>query len=105
MLIDLPLAIRYFSVSGAIAAIDFGMMVGFAVLALRADRYWPIIMAALQLVMILGHLIKWLDSELIRRTYIILIAYPAWLHLLVLMVATIRHMRRSAMAGPQSAIT
>lgn len=79
----------------AIFCVDVSMLVAIAGVMLKANRYWPIAVAALQFLSVLGHLIKLLDPNVVTVLYWIANAFWAVPQILILAVATIRHVHRA----------
>ena len=74
--------------------IDLGLLVAFLTLAARAARYWPIWCAALQLVSVTAHIVRWVDEEMFHLGYAVLLAAPIYPILLLLSLGTWRHQQR-----------
>lgn len=92
-------AVRYHSISGAVLVIDIILFGGLTIVATKANRQWPIILASLHGVTLLGHLGKALNPELWRLGYAVMISAPALPGLVVLALGTWRHRRRIAKNG------
>lgn len=92
-------ATRFHSVERWVAVVDLVLLAGITVLLLRADRFWPIAMFATHGVTVLAHLVKRLDLSIVRHAYAISIVAPAYLTLLILLVAVVRHRLRLRHAG------
>lgn len=74
-----PLAHRFTGIEYSVLAIDILCLAGFTAIALRSDRYWPIWLAALQLIGVLAHLARLADPGMMRTGYAFLLAvwsYP-----------------------------
>lgn len=92
-------ASRFYSVEQGVFATDVCLLVLLIGVALRADRGWPLVVAALQLDTVGTHVLKHLDPGIIRVTYALLIAVWSYPMLLVLGVGTFRHQVRLARRG------
>ncbi|EZP49959.1 hypothetical protein [Sphingomonas sp. RIT328] len=90
---------RYSSVQGSVVLIDVLLLVGLVALALKADRRWPILLAALHGMTVLGHVGKALNPNLLRLGYAVMISMPALPGLAVLAVGTWRHQLRMRRHG------
>ncbi len=90
---------RFAGIEASAAAIDVALLVGIGVLVVRADRFWPIAMFAAHGLSVLGHVVKLIDFMLIRRAYAIAVAAPAYLTILVLVAAVLRHRMRLMRLG------
>lgn len=90
---------QYESLDWASLATDLTGFVLFMALALNANRTWPIVAAALQLLAVLGHLLQG-TSELVAFAYITFKTWPTMLIAYVLLpVGAIRHARRLRIRG------
>lgn len=90
---------RFASVEIGIFIVDVGCFVAFLVLALRAERYWPLWIAGLQLIGTSGHAVKLVDPEVIRRAYWFIQAFWSYPMLLLIVLGTFRHQQRLARFG------
>ncbi len=83
--------------------IDLALLAGLVVIALKADRFWPLVLAALQLDNTAAHILKLFDPDLIGITYALMLAMWSYPMQLILAVATLRHRRRLAQFGEDRA--
>jgi len=81
--------------------LDFVMLLLLVALALKANRYWPIGMAAMQVFQVLGHLIKLADPRMLPLLYWISAAVWAYPMLILLLLGTVRHRNRVKRLGPE----
>ncbi len=88
-----PLSVRYASAEIAILAVDAVMLGIFATLALRSDRYWPLWVTALQLLVVLAHVAKLIDPEMLRNGYGFVMAVWSYPQLLAIALGTRAHDR------------
>jgi hypothetical protein len=79
----------------AIFCVDMLMLVCIGGVMLKANRYWPIAVAALQFLSVLGHLIKLLDPNMVTVLYWIANTFWAVPQIVILGVGTIRHVHRA----------
>lgn len=79
--------------------VDLGMFVAATGLALRAERFWPICLAALLGLGVQLQLLSWLAPPSGRHVYKVLHALNAYPVLLVLAVGTWRHRVRLIATG------
>lgn len=86
--------VRFLSIESGVLAVDLAMLAAFVVLALRAERFWPIWMTALHIVSTAGHAVKAVDPAMIRLGYAFAMAFWAYPMLLLLVAATWCHRRR-----------
>lgn len=85
--------------------VDFVVFVAFVWLALKADRFWPIGVAALQFAGFTSHIAKAASSGVIAWAYSIgqsLWGYPI---ILLILWGTVRHRRRLRAFGADSSWT
>lgn len=82
-----------------ILLVDLVMFGAATILALRAERFWPLCMAALLGLGLQLQLLSWVAPESGRQVYKVLHALNAYPVLLVLVTGTWRHRRRLAGAG------
>jgi hypothetical protein len=85
---------NYRSVELGVFLVDLATLVAFAALALRAERFWPAWIAALQLLGTSGHVIKFVDPGLLPRAYAVAAIFWSYPMLLLLVLGTYRHRRR-----------
>ena len=90
---------RYGSVEVGIFIVDSVCLVAFVALALRAERFWPLWIAALQVIGTAAHVIKLVDPTLISRAYAFAMAFWSYPMLLLIALGTWRHQRRLAVFG------
>ncbi|MFA5963586.1 MAG: hypothetical protein WC804_06175 [Sphingomonas sp.] len=83
--------------------IDLALLIALVVIALKADRLWPMVLAALHLDSTAVHILKLFDTELIRVTYAVMIVMWSYPMLLILAIGTLRHQRRLARFGEDRA--
>lgn len=84
-----------YTVEPGLFLVDAAMLIAFAVLALRVDRFWPIWVSAFAGLGLLGHLGRWsLGPELGRRAYIISIVVWSYPILAAIAIGTFNHNRR-----------
>lgn len=89
----------YRQVEPILLAIDAVMLCALVVVALRADRYWPLYVSALHLITLAIHGVKAVDPSLVPWMYAGAsgkIAYPM---LLMLAFGALRHRQRIALFG------
>ena len=82
-----------------VVLIDILCSLAFVALALRADRFWPLWLAALQVGGTAGHAVKFIDPNIIPRAYAFMLAAWAYPMLVLLFAGTWRHRRRLARFG------
>ncbi len=81
--------------------IDVGLFGCLAGLALVADRFWPMWLAALQLVAVASHGIRAYDPTLPPLGYWLIAGKIAYPMLMVLLLGTLRHRQRKFRGFPE----
>jgi hypothetical protein len=84
-------------------SIDLTLLAGLVVIALKADRLWPMVLAAFQLDSAAIHMLKLFDADMISITYALMVAIWSYPMLLILAIGTLRHQRRLAQFGEDRA--
>lgn len=92
-------ATRYSSIEAGVLIVDVATLTGLLVLALRADRFWPLWVAALQAIGAAGHAVKLANPEVIRWAYAFALAFWSYPMLALLAFGTWNHQRRLAKFG------
>ena len=85
-----PLQVRYASVETGLMLIDVLMLLAFVWIALKSQRFWPLWVAGLQLVISVSHVFKYADLELMPRAYAAAAALWSYPILLILVIGTYR---------------
>ena len=91
--------IRYNNVEVGVFVVDAATFVAFTILALRAERFWPLWVAGLLGVGLVAHLAKLLSDAVIPWAYAVVLSVWSYPILVVLVIGTIRHRRRLARNG------
>lgn len=79
--------------------IDMGLLLALGILALKANRIWPMAAASLQLIIVAGHAAKGLDPDLLGSAYAIMSVFWPYLQLLLLVAGTWAYWRRTRIHG------
>jgi membrane-bound acyltransferase YfiQ involved in biofilm formation len=90
---------QYRSVATGVILIDVVCLLAFLVLALRADRYWPLWITALQFIGAAAHAVRLVDPAIIGRAYAFALGFWSYPMLLLIALGTWRHQRRLALHG------
>lgn len=90
---------RFSSLETGIFLVDVGVLVAFVILALRANRFWPLWVAALQAVGTAGHVVKFADPTIIRWAYFVSLIIWSYPILLLMILGTWHHQQRLARYG------
>lgn len=80
-------------------AIDAVTLVIFIILALRADRFWPLWVSALLGVAVLGHLARMVMPDTFWRAYAFVLSFWSYPILALMGLGTFLHRRRLARKG------
>ena len=80
---------------GGVLAVDAASFAAFTTVALTSSRFWPLWIAGLQLTTLLAHMMRMLSSDLIPVAYAAAGRFWSYPILLILVVGTWRHRRRS----------
>ena len=76
--------------------VDFALAAGLIWVALTADRFWPLLAAALQLITAIGHPALGLTEKVAQSAYLTVIYMSGFLIPPVLACGTFLHRRRAA---------
>jgi hypothetical protein len=90
---------RFGSVEVGVFLVDLAAFAVFLGLALRAERHWPLWVAALQAIGTAGHAAKLLDSQVIPIAYAFVLAFWVYPMLLLIVMGTWQHQKRLARFG------
>lgn len=94
-----PYATRFQSVETGPFVIDIVVWFAFVALALKAERFWPIWVAALQGVAVAVHAIRLIDPTIIPWAYAFLMAIWVYPMLALLVFGIRQHQRRLKLSG------
>ncbi|TFI59813.1 hypothetical protein E2493_02975 [Sphingomonas parva] len=86
---------RFIGVEVGVLVVDVILLTVLLAVALNADRFWPLWLAAFQLFGTGAHLVRALDAHVERVAYAILMAGWSYPMILILAVGTWRHVRRA----------
>jgi hypothetical protein len=90
----------YRALEPGLFAIDLILLALMTAVALRANRVYPLLIAAAQLIAVMAHVVRMVSGDLVPRTYASLVIAPAHFQILVLLVGTLIHIRREDRFGP-----
>ncbi|RYD27661.1 MAG: hypothetical protein EOP89_04265 [Lysobacteraceae bacterium] len=94
-----PYPPRFFAVEYGVFGVDLLLLATLVAIALNANRYWPLGLAALHLAATIAHFGKMVDLAMGGWGYAFLLKLWAYPMLLTLVVGTIRHRRRISQFG------
>ena len=80
-------------------AMDVVIAGGFLAVALKANRRYPLWLAAFQLVSVFGHFVRIPMRDLDGAAYLILVTAPSYCLIATLAIGIFRHHRRKAIFG------
>lgn len=89
-----PFAERFVAVDWGVLLVDIALLVILLAVALKADRFWTLWLAAFQLLGTGGHLVRGLDHGVEPIAYAILLASWSYPMIFLLVIGTARHARR-----------
>ena len=72
----------------------------FVAIALNANRNYPLVIAALQVLVVAAHLARGLIEAILPIAYATMVIAPGWLQLAVFGVGLVRHFQRQQRYGP-----
>ncbi|WP_284126584.1 hypothetical protein [Parerythrobacter aestuarii] len=79
--------------------IDTLGLVAFVLIALKANRFYPMVLAAAQLVSFMGHFVRIMVEPVSSLAYYLLTAMPFWFQIFILAGGMARHVYRNASMG------
>lgn len=82
--------LQYDNVDPATLLTDSVAAVAFLLLALHANRIWPLWTCSLQLIVLVGHMVRYLDIAAPPGAYAVMIKAPTYLQCLILIGGTYR---------------
>lgn len=87
-------AIRWRSIELGVFLVDILVFAAFVLLALRANRFWPIWVSALLGLGVLGHLARWAGPDVIPWAYQVVLTIWSYPILALIALGTFNHQRR-----------
>jgi len=90
----------WYAVNPGHVVIDSWAFCALLSIALYANRGWPLLVGAGQMIVMVGHVTKLWDLTMARRAYWVLTQMPFLLQLMVLLIGTLAHMNRERRIGP-----
>ena len=95
----------YHSVNWGVLAVDLLLFIALVAVAARADRFWPMWIAALQLIELAVHGVRAYDPQLWAIVYGRAVGELSYPMLLLLVIGAQRHTKRVWACGPELAWT
>lgn len=93
------LSVRFSSVEMGIVFVDLLALIALLIVALFAERYWPLWVVALHIVGMAAHGVRMVDPTIMRWAYGFAIAFWSYPMLLLIILGTWRHQQRLARLG------
>jgi len=94
-----PFGQRFYGVEYGVLAVDLVLAIVLVAIALAADRFWTLWLAAMQLLGLGSHLVRVVEPGFARTAYAVLLAGWSYPMLLILVLGTARHVRRVSRMG------
>jgi hypothetical protein len=91
--------VRFRSLEVGIFLVDCALFVAFVLLALRANRFWPIWVSGLLGLGVLGHIAEWLGPRVIPWAYAAILSIWSYPVLLLIAIGTRAHRLRLVRNG------
>lgn len=104
-LLPRPSLVAYDAVFWGVVWVDLALLIALVAVAATADRFWPMWLAALQLITLATHGVRGYDSSLLPWAYWLLAGKIAYPMMLLLVVGTVRHRERKHAGLPEFAWT
>lgn len=77
-----------------VAVVDAAMLAVLTIIAIRADRAWPLAVAAFQLDIVAVHVLKAADAAIMRPVYAVMTTVWVYPQLMLLAIGIYRHDQR-----------
>lgn len=82
------------------AFLDTTVLVVLVWIALKSNRFYPMVLAAAQVVAFTTHLVRMLVEPFSSLSYYLLVSMPSWFQLTVFAIGLARHVQRTSLLGP-----
>lgn len=89
----------YGSIEIGVFVVDVAALLAFLVLALRADRLWPLCVTALQIIGTAGHAVKLVDPQILPSAYAFALRFWGYPMMILLVLGAWNHQKRLAKNG------
>jgi len=93
----------YAGVEIGVFLVDTATFAGFAFIALRSERFWPLWLAGFQLTTVFAHLLKAVELDLMPQAYAAAARFWVYPIFLIIVIGTWRSYRRRTRANLQLA--
>jgi hypothetical protein len=84
-----------------LALVDFALALALSLLAMKANRLWPIVLAGMQVATIFAHFARLMAFPLPAAGYIIFVQFWSWPMLMVTAVGIYKHQSRTRNFGEE----
>jgi hypothetical protein len=98
-LVASPYLERFSDIEINVMIVDVVMLIMFTWLCLHADRFWPIWISAMQLIIVVSHLPKLFMPHILPQAYLTISAMWSYPIVAMLIIATFRHQMRLRNVG------
>ncbi|MEM7687769.1 MAG: hypothetical protein AAF291_02005 [Pseudomonadota bacterium] len=85
-------------VSFVVADLVAGIL--WVIVALNANRVYPLFIAALQILIVAAHMVRGVIEAISPAAYAVMFTAPGWLQLVIMAVGLSRHIQRERQYGP-----
>jgi hypothetical protein len=99
-----PTRSSYAGVEVGVFMVDTLTFVGFTLIALRSERFWPLWLAGLQLTTVFSHLLKAIQLDLMPQAYAAAARFWVYPIFMIIVVGTWRASRRRMSERRQAAL-
>jgi nicotinamide riboside transporter PnuC len=89
-----PLGSRYSHVEAGVFIVDLATFIGFTLVALRSERFWPLWVAGLQLTTLMAHAFKLGRIDLLPQAYAAAARFWVYPIFIIIVIGTWRSSRR-----------
>jgi hypothetical protein len=100
-LLPRPSLVAYDAVFWGVLWVDLALLIALSMVAATADRFWPMWLAALQLVTLATHGVRGYDSSLLPWAYWLMAGKIAYPMMALLVIGTVRHRERKRAGLPE----
>lgn len=94
IIVGRPAASAYNGMEAGLLLVDLAALVGFTLVALRSERFWPLWVAGLQLTTLVAHGLKAVQLDLMPQAYAAAARFWVYPIFLIIVVGTWRSHRR-----------
>lgn len=99
MFVESRTASEFLNAQPAIVTIDGLLFLLLMAVSLRANRYWPMVAASMQLIILMAHVFRTADDAMLRVVYAVITWMWPFLQLAILLAGTLFHWQRVIRRG------